>query len=69
MVFCQDDHVAGIVNGRLALSFMAIVVGEVVTEEDECNWCSECSDRKVVDTREQPEDGAADDKNGFSLED
>ena len=45
---------------------MEIVVGEVVTEEDECNWYF---DRKVVDTREQPEDGAADDENGFSLED
>ena len=50
----------------MALSFMAIVVGEVVTEEDECNWCS---DPKVEDTREQPEDGADDDENGFSLED
>ena len=53
MVFCQDDHVAGSVNGRLV-------------EGDECNWYF---DRKVVDTREQPEDGAADDENGFSLED
>ena len=64
MVFCQEDYVAGSVNGRMA--FMKIVViGEVVTEEDECNWCF---DPKVVDTREQPEDGAADDENGFSLE-
>ena len=45
---------------------MEIVVGEVVTEEDECNWYF---DRKVEDTREQPEDGAADDEIGFSLED
>ena len=60
-VFDKDNHVARSVKGRLA-----VVVGEVVTDEDECDWHPE---PKVEETGVHPSEDGADDGDGGRLDD